>query len=332
MNLIEDTAFSNFSALKLTDKASYYFELNSIEQIKTINRIAHEKKLPVLFLGEGTNIVPSKDYEGLVVKNKLLGISEKEEYIIEVASGENWHDFVKWSLLNLKFGLENLALIPGTVGAAPVQNIGAYGAEISDYIKEVSVFNLKNNSIEVMDAKTCEFGYRRSIFQKRSDLIILSVTFELNREPRINCSYESLKKEIHNKGVQVDDLTPMDVFEFVSDIRKRVLPDHIELPNVGSFFKNIELSKEEFNKVNLSPKIPVFKKGDTYKISSAYLIEEAGWKGYQKDAIGISDLHSLVMITYKETSGQELINFANEIIKDIFHKTGIKLEIEPTVL
>tara|TARA_B100000579_G_scaffold265445_1_gene218874 strand:- start:65 stop:1063 length:999 start_codon:yes stop_codon:yes gene_type:complete len=332
MNIIEGKQFSNFSALKLTEKTSYYCELSSIEEIDAINSFVKERNLPVLFLGEGTNIVTTKDYEGLVVKNKLFGIYEKEDYIIEVASGENWHEFVEWSLLNDKFGLENLALIPGTVGAAPVQNIGAYGSEISNYIKEVSVYNLGNNTFEVMDAKACKFGYRKSIFQKRTDLIILSVTFELNREPKINYSYDSLKKEIQKRGITLNDLRPQDIFKLVSDIRNKVLPNYIELPNVGSFFKNTELSKTELDKLNLSPNIPVFKQGNVFKISSAFLIEEAGWKGHQKGAIGISDIHSLVLITYEEISGKELINFANEIIEDIFYKTGIKLEIEPTVL
>ena len=332
MNIIKDYPFSRFSTLKLKDEAAYYCELSNISQIEDITAFANKENLPIFFLGEGTNIVPSKYYKGLIVKNKLLGIQENDNSIIEVASGENWHDFVKWSLMNNKFGLENLALIPGTVGAGPVQNIGAYGSEISNYVKQITAFNLKNNSIEILDNNACEFGYRKSIFQKRSELIILSVTFNLDNKPKINCSYGSLKEEMKKIGIQENEITPNDVFHMVSNIRNRVLPNHLELPNVGSFFKNSEFSKEEFKELNLSSEIPVFIEQNICKIPSAFLIERAGWKGFKRGAVGISNKHSLVLITYQETTGSEVISFANEIIEDVLNKTDIKLSIEPTVI
>ena len=332
MKVTEDYSFSSLCSLRVKDKAAYYCELTSINQIQEILAFSHNKNIPLLFIGEGTNIVPSKSYQGMVVKNKLTGIKQLDGFIVEVASGENWHDFVEWSISRNMFGLENLALIPGSVGAGPIQNIGAYGADISSHIKEIKVLNITEGYVEVLDADSCKFDYRTSIFKERTDLFILSVTFELDRNPLVNYSYDSLKKEIQDKKINEKDLSPKDIFQLVSNIRTRVLPNHLAFPNVGSFFKNIQLKQEEYNDLNLSSDVPIFIKDNIVKIPSAYLIDKAGWKGYREGGIGISDQHALVLIAYEETSGNEILNFAHKIIDDVFSKTKIKLEIEPSVI
>ena len=248
MNFIEDYPFSKLSSLRTTETASFFCELSDINQIDEIVSFSKEKNLPILIIGEGTNIVPTKTFQGLVVFNKLLGIKKIDDVTIEVASGENWHNFVEWTVKHKMFGLENLALIPGTVGAGPIQNIGAYGSEISSSIKKITCFNLETRSVQVLHANECGFGYRTSIFKDCSDYIILSVTFQFKTDPKINYSYNSLQDEINKNNINKDNLSHRDIFDLVSKIRKKVLPDYKEFPNVGSFFKNVVLTKEEYNK------------------------------------------------------------------------------------
>jgi len=233
---------------------------------------------------------------------------------------------------NRKYGLENLALIPGTVGAGPIQNIGAYGIEISDCIEEVTFVDLNENRIGTFNKEECNFGYRTSIFKTRPELFILSVTFKLNDDPKPNLSYKSLKDEIFNAGLEEGSIEPIDVFNAVIKIRNRVLPNYVEFPNVGSFFKNVNLSTEDYKKLKLPSSIHTLEQDNTVKISSANLLEHYGWKGFRRDNIGISDQHSLVLVTYEETYGAEIVKFSNEIIEDIFSKTGIALEVEPTFI
>jgi len=331
MKIIQDYPFAKLCSLKTKEKASFYVELSDTDQIEEILSFSKQRNLPLMVLGEGTNIVPTKHFEGLIVKNKLLGIKQIDDNFV-VSSGENWHDFVKWTIANNQYGLENLALIPGSVGAGPLQNIGAYGSEISDFIKEISVFNTSTGSIEVLDNKDCEFGYRTSKFKNSPELVILSVTFNLFKEQKINISYDSLYEEIKKRKIDEDELSSKDIFKIVCDIRTRVLPDHVEYPNVGSFFKNIIIDKEEFNKLNLSSDVPVFINDNHVKISSAFLIEKAGWKGVRQGGVGISNQHSLVLITYEDVFGAEILSFAQEIIRDVFSSNGLKLEIEPTLI
>ena len=331
MKIIEDYPFARLCSLKIKEKASFYVELSDTDQIEEILSFSKQRNLPLLVLGEGTNIVPTKHYEGLVIKNKLHGIKKIDNNFV-VSSGENWHDFVKWTVSNNQYGLENLALIPGSVGAGPLQNIGAYGSEISNFIKEISVFNTSTGLVEVLDNKDCEFGYRTSRFKNSPELVILSVTFDLFTKQKINISYDSLLREIKKRKIDEDELSPKDIFKLVCEIRTRVLPDHVEYPNVGSFFKNIIIDKEEFKKLNLSSDVPIFINDNHVKISSAFLIEKAGWKGVRRGGVGISNQHSLVLITYEEVSGAEVLSFAQEIIRDVFVSNGLKLEIEPTVI
>jgi len=214
MKFVEKYSLSNLNALKVNEKAEFYCELTKENELADILEFSKINNLPIIWIGEGTNIVPINSIEGLVVKNSLKGIKVIDEDTTEVASGENWHDFVKWTLLNDKFGLENLALIPGTVGAGPIQNIGAYGSEISNSIKEVLVFNVDTNDYEILTNEQCEFGYRTSVFKERSELLILSVTFTTNSHATVNTAYQSLKNEISFQGLNDSDITPIKVFDY----------------------------------------------------------------------------------------------------------------------
>lgn len=332
MKFVEKYSLSNLNALKVNEKAKFYCELTKENELVDILEFSKINNLPIILIGEGTNIVPINSIEGLVVKNSLKGIKVIDEDTTEVASGENWHDFVKWTLLNNKFGLENLALIPGTVGAGPIQNIGAYGSEISNSIKEVLVFNVNSNDYEILTNEQCEFGYRTSVFKERSELLILSVTFTTNSHAKVNTAYQSLKDEISLQGLNDSSITPKKVFDLVVDVRKRVLPDHHVYPNVGSFFKNVFINKKDVDSLNLDAEIPTYDAGDSIKIPSAYLLEKLGWKGKRKGGVGMSAQHSLVLVSYEQVTGNEILSFANEVINDVNLKTNIQLEIEPTLL
>ena len=332
MNYEQNFSLLGLNSLKINEKAAYYCELNNQEEIEGILEFAKQKNLLTFFLGEGTNIVPTKPFDGVIIKNLLKGKKIIDENTTEVASGENWNDFVSWSLSNNKFGLENLGLIPGTVGAAPVQNIGAYGSEVSNFIKEIKIFNTFSGKIETLTAKDCNFDYRTSIFKHRKELFILSVTFRTMSVPKTNITYQSLLKSVDQKNLNKESLSPLDVYDLVCEIRNSVLPDYISYPNVGSFFKNTYIMKDKLDEYTLNPKTPLFTKDNYIKIPSAYLIESCGWKGKRRGGVGISDKHSLVLVNYDQVSGDELLSFANHLIDDVHRKTNITLEIEPTLL
>ena len=188
MKFFENRSFDDLCSLKVEENARFYCELEDYDQLYEIENFLREKSIKHLVLGEGTNIVPINNFEGLVIKNKLKGITEIDESFVKVSSGENWNEFVKWSLSEGKKGLENLALIPGTVGAGPVQNIGAYGSEISKFIEEISVFNFETSKVEKMKKDDCEFSYRSSIFQQTNKYFILSVSFKFEQDSKLNLS------------------------------------------------------------------------------------------------------------------------------------------------
>ena len=332
MILQENIPFSKFCSLSISDRARFYCEVKGVEELTEVLNFCHKEGLESFVIGEGTNLVATQPFRGVIVRNSISGIHKLNELTIEVASGENWNDFVRWTLKNELFGLENLALIPGTVGAGPTQNIGAYGSEISKYIKSISTIDRRDGSNHVFTQEECEFGYRTSIFKKKRDLFILSVTFNLSKIPRLNYSYDSLKEQIDLLGFDEGLITPWDIYKVVSDVRNRKLPDHQSFPNVGSFFKNVYLSKEEFLNLDLPFQAPVFKNEKLYKIPAAFILQETGWKGKRIGNIGMSDLHSLVLVTYEEVKGEEILLFAKNIIDDVYNKTGLRLEIEPTIL
>ena len=330
MNFKRNFPLAEICTLNIKEIASYYCEISDFEDIEEIRSFISRKNIPFLLLGEGTNIVPTDTFNGLVIQNQIKGIELLDSFTIKVSSGENWHDFVEWTVKNKKYGLENLALIPGTVGAGPIQNIGAYGSEIGAYIKEVTFYDFHKDKVGAFSQKDCNFSYRSSVFKEKPELFILSVTFELNNEPKLNLSYDSLKEQISKDGLNEKNLKPVDIFNTVKKIRTRVLPNHLKQPNVGSFFKNVYLKKEELKKLKLPSDIQTFEHDDIVKISSAHLMEKFGWKGFRRGSLGISEQHSLVLITYEETSGEEIVTLSNEIIKDIYSKTGLQLEVEPT--
>ena len=194
MKIEENYSIKDINSLRINQLAKYFCSIETVEQFQEAIEFSRIRNLPMLFIGEGSNIVFTKDYEGLVIKNNIYGKIEHDERKVEVSSGENWHHFVNWSLSNERYGLENLALIPGTVGASPIQNIGAYGKEVSAFIKEVKSINILTGEARIFSKDECKFSYRSSVFQNKKEYFITSVVFETHLEPCIDISYDSLEE------------------------------------------------------------------------------------------------------------------------------------------
>ena len=307
--------------------------MHSVEESHEFVDYCLNKNMPLKLLGEGTNIVLTRDIKGGVLKVSIPGrnINNNE---VDLGAGENWNETVLWSLENQLFGLENLSLIPGTVGAAPVQNIGAYGEEISSILVSLEALNIKTNELISMTNKECKFSYRESIFKKKDDLMITSIKLKLSKEPKVNTSYKSLKNYLIKDDINPDRATPYQVCRAVTSIRNQILPDFKVEPNVGSFFKNLILDETTFNKLKKkNVDLPHFKnpKDLTYKVPVAFLIEKAGWKGKKQGNVRVSEKHALVLIADKGSNSEQLIKLSSVIAKDIYEKTQVELEVEPKI-
>ena len=322
----------NFNSLQLDHFADYFCEVFNEQDCIEALEFAKEKQLQIQILGEGTNVVFSDDYQGLVIKVSLKGINSNEG-LVSIASGESWHESVLWTLKKNLFGLENLSLIPGTVGAAPIQNIGAYGAEISSFIHSVKFLNLNTRKIEEFTNEECHFNYRNSIFKELKDYLILEVKLRLFKKENINISYKSLKDYMEAEGLDLSKATATQVCRCVCELRNTILPDPKKVPNAGSFFKNILITKDEYNDLREIIEVPYHQESKKMvKVSSAFLIEKAGWKGYTEDNVSVSDKHSLVFLSNGKATGKQVMLLADKIIKDVHQKFGVNLIIEPSVI
>ena len=322
-----------YNSLRLNNKAQFFCEVFSEEESFEFIDFCISKKLPITILGSGTNVVLTKDIEGAVLKVSIPGkvINEEE---VTIGAGENWHETVLWCLKNQLYGLENLSLIPGTVGAAPVQNIGAYGEEISSKLLSLETINLFTNELISFNNESCGFDYRESKFKKDNNFLITSIKLSLSRQPVTNTSYESLHTYLVNDDIDPEKATPNQVCRAVSTIRERILPDPSIKPNVGSFFKNLILDKKSFEKLKSQfDELPFFidAEGSSYKVPTAFLIEKGGWRGKKIGKVGVSDEHALVLVLEGEASSEEIINFSSLIKNDISAKYGVNLEIEPNL-
>ena len=313
--------------------AEYFCEVNSIEEGHEFIEFCLKKKLPLKILGEGTNVVLTKNIKGALLKVSIPGKKILNEDVI-IGAGENWNDVVLWSLKKELFGLENLTLIPGSVGAAPVQNIGAYGEEISSKIKSLEVINLKTNELISLKNSDCKFRYRDSIFKKENNFLISTIKLNLSKNLNTNTSYNSLNSFLIKDDIDPDNATPYQVCRAVNSIRTKILPDYKDEPNVGSFFKNLLLDKKTFIKLNSKIKdVPYFRDLDKslFKVHAAFIIEKSGWKGKEIGNVKVSEIHALVLVVKKGADSKELLEVSSKITKDILEKLGVNLEIEPNI-
>lgn len=293
---------------------------------------------PSLVLGGGSNLLLTQDLAGTVLKMEIPGfelINEDEHHFyVKVGAGQNWHQFVLQCIENNWAGVENLSLIPGNVGTAPMQNIGAYGIEIKDVFHELEAYLIEDKCYETFDLSTCNFGYRESIFkgQLKNKAVIASVTFKLKKEPVFNTSYGAIEAELQRMGVQ--DLSIKAVSDAVIAIRQSKLPDPKKIGNSGSFFKNPEIETNQFEKLKTEfPNIVGYKVGDsTTKVAAGWLIEQAGFKGKNYGNYGVHDKQALVLVNYGGATGQQVFDLSEEIIEAVNDKYGIKLQREVNVI
>ena len=312
---------------------------NSFLELSTINQAIDSlhvlKQANTLILGGGSNILFTKNYEGIVVLNKIKGIELLEEndlrFLIKVGSGEIWHDFVLHSIDNNWFGIENLSLIPGTVGAAPIQNIGAYGVELVDVVHSVEYLDLKSGTIKTIQKEDCKFGYRESIFKNelKGSFLITNVIFELTKKASLKLDYGAIKETLAERGI--DNPSPKNVSEAVIYIRSTKLPNPKELGNCGSFFKNPVISLELFENLKTKyPIIPSFPAEEgKIKVPAAWLIDQLGWKGKTFGNIGVHKNQALVLVNYGGGKGEDIKKLAFEIIESV--KANFDIQLTPEV-
>jgi UDP-N-acetylmuramate dehydrogenase len=311
--------------LKIDSSAKFFIEIFELEDLMNIQNFASSKKINFCILGEGSNVVLPNLLNKLVIKISFDEISI-EDNLITVGAGKNWDDFVLWSLDNGYSGLENLSGIPGSIGAAPIQNIGAYGSEVSDFIEEVICFDIESNNFVSYSNNDCKFSYRQSIFQDKKSLVVVKVKFKLTKDFHPNLKYEDLNFLIP------EEVTPFMIREHILKIRKAKISDPKEHPNVGSFFKNPIVSLNELEKIKqILPNIKFYSYLDNkIKISAAFLIESLNLKGFVLNDAKVSENHSLVLENKSENS-EDILDLASYIQSSVSNKYNINLEIEPQI-
>jgi len=337
MKILENYDLTKLNTFGISVKAKFFVELNSESDIKSLFLSSEFKNNQRLFLGGGSNILFTKNFDGIVILNKIKGIEiikeDSENVFIKSMSGENWHDLVLFTVERGYWGMENLSLIPGTVGATPVQNIGAYGVEIKDILEKVEAYEIETGEKKTFSNKECQFGYRESIFKNKlkNKYFISAVIFKLSKKENIKIEYKAIKDYIEKNNIKIKNVA--DVSKVVSEIRKSKLPDPAILGNAGSFFKNIYVDEQKLEEIKLNyPDVPSFKEENSIKISTAWLIEKCGWKGKKIGNIGMHEKQALVLVNYGGATGEEIKNFSEQIIKDVFIKFGIKLEREVNLI
>ena len=334
MNIFKNSSLYKLNSFGVKHKSKYLIEIKRKEDISFIinnKDLINEK---IIIVGGGSNILFTKDFDGIVLLNKILGINKLDEdknFIkIRVGSGENWDKFVSYCVDNNYYGIENLSLIPGSVGAAPIQNIGAYGVEIKDFIDNVQGYDLEEKEEKIYSRELCCFEYRNSIFkkEKKNKFFITHVEFILNKKPNYILTYKDLNNLNHDK------ISLKYLRDKVIEIRNSKLPNPEKLGNAGSFFKNPIIKLSLFDSIKLEyDDISGHKIGENkIKLSAAWLIEKCGWKGKVLDKIGVYKKHALVLVNYGEESGNKIKKLSEEISKSVEKKFGIILEEEVNII
>jgi UDP-N-acetylmuramate dehydrogenase len=326
-----------FNSFGVDVRAAWFVEVADENALREALAFARDKDVAVLVVGGGSNLLLTRDFDGLVIRMASQGrrILEQGEagVLVEAEAGEAWHPFVLWTLEQGLAGLENLSLIPGCVGAAPVQNIGAYGVELKDRFAGLTALERETGELREFLPEDCGFAYRDSLFKQQSGRwVILRVRFLLSREAHLHLEYGPVRARLAAEGIGAP--TPSDVSRAICAIRSEKLPDPAELGNAGSFFKNPVVSAAQAAELKtVYPDLVAYPQGDDQaKLAAGWLIERAGWKGYRQGDAGVHRLQALVLVNYGTASGAELLALARSVQQDIAERFGVELEIEPNVL
>jgi UDP-N-acetylmuramate dehydrogenase len=335
MNITHNISLKPYNTFGIDVAAKDFSAFRSPEELDEL--IRQVGKSHFMILGGGSNILLTKNYDGYVLKNDIPGIDivhEDEHHVyVKAGAGENWHQFVLFCIERDLAGVENLSLIPGNVGASPMQNIGAYGVEIKDVFHDLEAFNIRNRKIVTFTHSDCRFGYRESVFKNRhkGEYVILSVTYRLNKVPHYNTSYGAVEQELQrmNQGVSIQTIS-----RAVINIRSSKLPDPANIGNAGSFFKNPTIPVKQFESIKKEhPGVPSYPQGHgLVKVAAGWLIEQCGWKGYRKGDAGVHEKQALVLVNHGNASGKEIYELSEEVRKSVVKKFGINLEREVNVI
>ncbi len=336
MIIKEKQCLKPFNTLGVDVSADYFAIVEALSDLPKLKTLIS----PILFLGGGSNILFTKDYSGTVVFNQLKGIeilaSDQDNVLVRAMGGEVWHDFVLMMHQQGFYGLEYLALIPGTVGAAPVQNIGAYGFEVKDFIQSVEAFDCQEDHLVTFTADQCAFGYRDSLFKQHPGrFFITSVTFILAKSPVINLSYQVLERYLNEKGVSAEQIDATEILSAVIAIRSSKLPNPAVLGNAGSFFKNPIVRMEQFHDLQqVYPQLVHYPQKDQnqVKLAAGQLIDIAGFKGLREGEVGMHKDQALILVNYGKATGEALRQFSEKVQQKILSQFDIMLEVEPLIL
>lgn len=336
MKLAENFSLKNYNTFRIDAYVKYFGKFFSYVVLSEILR--ENKNIQKMILGGGSNILFTKNYDGIILKNEIPDIDvidEDEEFVlIKAGAGVNWHQFVIYCVNNNFGGVENLSLIPGNIGASPMQNIGAYGVEIKDVFHELEALYIEDSVLQIFQNNDCEFGYRDSIFKRKykGQFVILNVTFRLQKKPVFNISYGAIEEELEK--MKIENLSIKAISDAVINIRRSKLPDPELIGNAGSFFKNPEIDGHDLQALTRTESnMPYYKiNDDRFKIPAGWLIEQCGWKGYRKGDAGCYEKQALVLVNYGNATGNEIYKLSEEIKQSVFEKFHIELEREVNVI
>jgi UDP-N-acetylmuramate dehydrogenase len=335
MQIEHQVSLRSFNTFGMDATASHLVRCASVDSVLELMDTPIAEKL--LVLGGGSNILFTRNVEGVVLKNEIRGIevidSDDEFVRVRAGAGENWHALVCFCVEKGYGGMENLSLIPGNAGASPIQNIGAYGVELKDIFDSLEAVHIGDKSLHTFHAADCGFGYRESVFKSRyrNQFIITSVTFRLRKKPVFHIEYGPIRQELERMAVK--ELSIKAIARAVINIRSSKLPDPSVIGNAGSFFKNPVVDQQQFGQISSAfPDVVSFPAPDEkFKLAAAWLIEQCGWRGYRRGDAGCHDKQALVLVNYGRARGSEIRDLANEIIASVFRKFGVQLETEVNI-
>lgn len=342
MQIQENISLRQYNTFGIDARAKFFATFRNTDEL--LELITTDSKQSAFILGGGSNILFTKNIERLVLKNEIKGIEKVKEdedtVYVKAGAGENWHGFVMQCIKNNWAGVENLSLIPGNVGASPMQNIGAYGVEIKEAFYELRAFHLQEKINYTFSLKDCAFGYRESIFKRnyKDQFVILDVTYRLKKKPVFNTSYGAIEQELEKMGVKEYSLKA--ISQAVINIRSSKLPDPKEIGNAGSFFKNPSVPREKFEKMKSEfPLVVGYGNADgSVKLAAGWLIEQSGpqrnvsWKGYRQGDAGVHTKQALVLVNYNNAAGNEIYDLSERIINSVQEKFGVILEREVNII
>ena len=333
-----DVSLHRYNTFGLPARAARFAAIETLAQLSALMASPEWRSWPRFILGGGSNLVLTGDFAGLILQVRIAGrqpvAEEAEAWLVQAGAGENWHDFVNWTLASGWPGLENLALIPGTVGAAPIQNIGAYGLEMAERFHELAAVDLETGEPVTFDRAACQFGYRDSVFKREAAgrYLVTSVTFRLPKRWQPITRYGELAQELAAR--RLSQPTARQVAEAVMAIRVRKLPDPARIGNVGSFFKNPVVNAATFTRLaKRYPEVPRYPQSDgTVKLAAGWLIEQCGWKGRSLGAVGVYEQQALVLVNHGGARGADVLRLAQAIQDSVRAEFGVELEPEPVLL